>query len=757
MIFMEKSISSVPRVKERDFSFLKGFFLAAASFFLALSPLFGRLSPFPAALVGALSGFDCVAVFFGSVIGFAAADSFELAVPYIGAMTLILAVRLIINGKRSTIVNTVSAAVTAIVIFIANLPSAQGLSDIFTGFAFGAVSFIGVMALCSFINTKDKPVSEDNIPLALSGGIIYTLIITAFTGLQAEIFNTGIFLSAMGIVLSPYIHDGISAAAGILSAVGITIADGEFSGISVLLALSALISSLLGRYGRITRACALIFALGTGVVITGITTHSTICLASSFIGAVLSIIIPERLIPTFRNRCYAGVAASHRPFYAFGKKLEGMSCAVKEMNCAIKKTAAVLDNENLQDPSQIYISAADHICSSCRNNMYCWGSCYNRSADIMNRAVAGIRQGRLADESMLDGHFAEICTRRRELAADLNRRYAAYCSAQSAARKVGEMRTMLSSQLSATERMLKKMSDELCNDSGFDMQAAKAAERVLEENGITDAAVTAMYIENRLTIDAYGRDTPFFIADNIEKKLAMALRKEFDPPLIAESGDGVHITLSERSMYDAQIKTFARSKSGNSGSGDCFDCFNDGKGNVYMILSDGMGSGSRARIDSAFSCSMLTKMLKAGIDFDAAMEMLNNSLMVKSADESFATLDVCRINLYTGEISLYKAGSASTFVRCGKSFSELSGNGIPFGVSFNAEYSEKRFTVSFGDIVIMASDGAEIDKAWLSNIVLRDKNPDLGGIISTIGEALRLSAEKGKEDDITVIGVKIIK
>lgn len=235
------------------------------------------------------------------------------------------------------------------------------------------------------------------------------------------------------------------------------------------------------------------------------------------------------------------------------------------------------------------------------------------------------------------------------------------------------------------------------------------------------------------------------------------LGKEFDPPLIYETNNKIHLTMSERSLLDAQIKTFSKSKTAGDKSGDCFDCFNDGKGSVYMILSDGMGSGSRARIDSAFSCGMLSKMLKAGIDFSAAMEMLNTSLMVKSADESFATLDVCRINLYTGEISLYKAGSASTFVRCGKSFEELAGSGVPFGVSFSPEYSESRFTVGLGDVIIMTSDGADIDKEWLSRLIMRDKNPDLNVIIGTIGEALRLSAEKGNEDDITVIGVKITK
>ncbi len=754
---MEKSIRSTSDVRERDFSFFNKFFISLISFFLSVSPLFERLSPFPAALLGTLSGSECVWGFFGSIIGFVATGNFALSIPYIAAMTAIVALRILTGGKRTFAVNMISAIVSSAVIFIANLSSAQELSHIFTGFAFAIITFISVMALNTFITSEYKPLTSEKPSLLISGGIIYTLIITAFTGLSFELFNAGIFLSALSIVIAPYINDKFSAPVGVLSAAGIVIADRTFSEIAIILSLSALVSSFLNRFGKITRVCGLIFTLGGGVLIAGITQQSTICMASVFVGGICAVIIPEQLIPTFRNRCYAAVSTSNKPFYAFGRKLEGMSIAIGEMNSAIKKTAQALDEENLQDPSQIYITAADNICTTCKNNMYCWGSCYNRSADIMNKAISNIRQGILADENMLGGHFADVCVKRRELSSELNRCYAAFTSAKTAARRVSEMRSVLYSQLSSTEKMLKKISEELCSDNCFDTEAAIIVEKVLAENGIQNPAVTVIVIDSRLTIDAYGIDTALFVPENIEKKLSFALRREFDPPMIAENGDGVHITISERSVYDAQIKVFSRSKGKNEHSGDYFDCFNDGQGNVYMILSDGMGSGSRARIDSVFSCSMLSKMLKANIDFDAAMEMLNTSLAVKSSDESFATLDVCKINLYTGEISLYKAGGASTFVRCGNNFAELSGNGVPFGVSVNAEYTENRFTVTFGDIVIMASDGADIDKAWLKNIVMREKNADLNTIISTIGEALRLSAEKGKEDDITVIGVKIIR
>lgn len=755
--FMEKTFEALSDVRERDFNFIKSFFTAVTAFFLALSPLFDKLSPFPAAFIGILSGFDGIFAFFGSIVGYAVSGKFDLAIPQIAAMAVIMTVRLIIGNREEKFFSLISAFSAAVSVFIACLPSSQGLSDVFIGFSFAVITFISILSAHIFSAAKDKPLTAENISLYLSGGIIYTLLITALSGLSADFFNMGIFLSAIGIVFAPYIRDGLCAPTGILSAVGLTLCNGRYSEISIILALSALVSSLLGGYGRITRACGLIFTLGGGILIAGVTRESTVCMSSVIIGGVAAMLVPEKYIPVFHNRCYAGVAASKRPFYAFGRRLEGMSFAIGEMNTAIKKTAEVLDSQNLQDPSQIYITAADEVCTGCKNNMECWGSFYNRSADILNKAVAGIRSGTLAGESALSGHFAEICTKRREFATALNKKYAAFCSAKSAARKVTEMRSVLSSQLSATERMLKKVSEELCTDDYFDEAAAELSERILKENGIKNPVVTAIYIDGRLTLDAYGYETTGFEPENISKRLSFALRKEFDPPMLAESEDRLHLTLSERTVYDAQIKFFSRSKADNAQCGDCYDCFNDGKGNVYMILSDGMGSGSRARIDSAFSCGMLSKMLKAGIDFDAAMEMLNTSLMVKSSDESFATLDVCRINLYTGDISLYKAGSASTFVRCGKSFSELSGNGIPFGVDFKADYSESSFKVGFGDVIIMASDGADIDKTWLERIVMREKSADLNGIIATIGEALRLGAEKGKEDDITVIGVKITK
>ena len=77
------------------------------------------------------------------------------------------------------------------------------------------------------------------------------------------------------------------------------------------------------------------------------------------------------------------------------------------------------------------------------------------------------------------------------------------------------------------------------------------------------------------------------------------------------------------------------------------------------------GQRQEARIDSALACSLTSRLIKSGISLSAVLETVNTSLMVKSADESFATLDICRIDLNSGEAVIYKAGAAATYIKSG--------------------------------------------------------------------------------------------
>ena len=56
----------------------------------------------------------------------------------------------------------------------------------------------------------------------------------------------------------------------------------------------------------------------------------------------------------------------------------------------------------------------------------------------------------------------------------------------------------------------------------------------------------------------------------------------------------------------------------------------------------------------------MSKLIKSGLGFDCALQIVNSALMVKSGDESLATLDIICIDLCTGIADLMNAGAPAT-------------------------------------------------------------------------------------------------
>ena len=760
---MERSIASEKNVRERDFGFLKGCAICAAGFFLALTRLFGLPAPFATAAICALDGIECVFMFVGASAGYIVNGGIEICVPYIAAMGTLTIMRLIISffaqSRHSEFMRIIQSAAAAVCVFTANIFCSQSVYEIFLSVSFAAVSLV-----FSYSAEKVRSVGINGLfaehKTVVRGAVcvLFVLITAALTSLQIGFINIGVFISVLAVLYSSEMRAEASAAVcAVLSSAGIAAGNTDLAASCIMISVAAPVIMLLDRFGRITRACAFILTVGTGLIITGMTETNGAAALSAVAAAVIYMAVPERILPFSAALNRAELKTNPRSYAAFGKKLAGMGDAVDEMRAAVIRTAKALETENLQDISWVYNKAADEVCKNCAHNMRCWGQLYNDTADIMNKACEKLRNGNFITEDVLGGHLQTTCRERSRLSAELNRQYALFCSAGNASRKVAEMRNVLTGQLAATGTMLRKMSEELERNDTYDESSALEAEKVFSESGLTGISVISLIINNKLCIDAYGSGTLTMQPDELADRLSFALHREFDLPAVSEMSGRIHITVSERARYDAQIKVFRRSKGGSRHSGDCVECFNDGRGNVYMILSDGMGSGSRARIDSAFSCGMLSKLLKAGIDLDASLEMLNTSLLVKSSDESFATLDLCRIDLNTGDVLICKAGGASTYIRCGDTFANISEDGTPLGIGFEADYKGKLFRISEGDVIIMTSDGAQLDEKWLEQLVMRDRHADIEKITETAGEALRLSSDKETEDDITIIGVKLVR
>ncbi len=139
-------------------------------------------------------------------------------------------------------------------------------------------------------------------------------------------------------------------------------------------------------------------------------------------------------------------------------------------------------------------------------------------------------------------------------------------------------------------------------------------------------------------------------------------------------------------------------------SGDNYTLLETVKGELSVLLADGMGSGENAERDSAKVLEMMEKFLDAGADMDVAMQLVNNALSVMTR-ENMSTLDVCTIDLYSGMCRFRKAGAATTFLKSNSYVEQITIPSLPLGIFRERESEAVTRELIENDFLIMVTDG----------------------------------------------------
>ena len=208
---------------------------------------------------------------------------------------------------------------------------------------------------------------------------------------------------------------------------------------------------------------------------------------------------------------------------------------------------------------------------------------------------------------------------------------------------------------------------------------------------------------------------------------------------------------------------YARSvKEGEKVSGDTYAFFETDDKKFYAVLSDGMGSGEKAKEDSEIVVEMAERFLEGGFSASFTAKMINDALLTGKEGKNMSTLDVCSIDLYTGEMEFLKVGAAYGLLKRDGYVEKVSSLGLPLGVFYNLEMNQYRKQLLDGDYVFLFSDGVlehfqgeegeEFLKEIVAQIPYRRPSEMAGHImkhaISAAGGRLR--------DDMTVLVCKVI-
>jgi len=446
------------------------------------------------------------------------------------------------------------------------------------------------------------------------------------------------------------------------------------------------------------------------------------------------------------------------------RRLDSFSSAFEKLADTFSGLSKPKNSLNKHDISLLIDDLANRACASCSNMEWCWEeNLYNTHQQIFAMLNACAQEGAASTNDMAEG-FRKNCKSPENLVNELNSIFIIYRNDLRWHNRISETRELISQQLHGVSGIVKCLSEEIDMSLRF--------HEGLEEEMIMALLKQKIEVGSVIVLeDNSGRCKVTITHRPCSEKIRKSCSTEILPVLNAVLKRKMRVEGADcdirgnvcrvRFMEDQKLRIthgFAhRAKSITRGSGDSYSAIELRNGSCLLVLSDGMGSGERARRESAATVGLLEDFIESGFDKELAVRMINSVLILKSNEESFSTLDICSIDLYTGKSEFIKIGAAETFILRDGKVKVLQSSSLPIGMLNDVDLEISTYELRHDDIILMVTDGITSagEDGWVNHVLknCRYRNPqDLADHIIAEAEARSKGSLK---DDMTILVARV--
>jgi stage II sporulation protein E len=444
------------------------------------------------------------------------------------------------------------------------------------------------------------------------------------------------------------------------------------------------------------------------------------------------------------------------------EKISEIGQVFDELSAAFAETGESQSTTKEQLMSQVVGAAAKDVCATCPRRNRCWEKegmqTFKDIAESAARlegnmklgtsgATKGLRERCVRVDPMMNvlKHNLEVTERDRQWIA-----------------KLEEYKTLVSDQLAGVAAVIRTMASEIDAGNKTSLSGENQIVSALEQLGL--------YVDDVHIVNL----DPGKIEIEVTQPTQGAYEKSarvIAPLLSGIVGENITVSrvtgttpgpctsvFTSARLFHVNTAVASVAKDGRIVSGDTHSSMDLGNGRFAVAVSDGMGNGERAKLESKAAIELLKKLLKAGFDEKLAIRTVNSTLLLRSTDEMFTTLDMALIDLFTAKTEFLKIGSAPSFVRRGTLVQAITGSNVPIGILQDIEVQSIEEQLRDGDILIMMSDGVydaqrqfHDKEEWLKKQIERLETDDPQEIADMLLEMAIRTNQGEISDDMTVV------
>lgn len=623
-------------------------------------------------------------------------------------------------------------------------------------------------------NAREALTSEKVLPFAILGGLILVSI-SDFSIFGLSIKN---IVEILVIFLAGYIGGvGLSSTSSIIFPLIYTITSKTSPVIIGVYAFGGILAGIFREMGKLGIAAG--FFMGITLMNFYINSYTSIIVPpKDFLAALLFfMMIPKKVLNPLRMSFADGGRGdisrdivNQRLVELTSEKLKDLSRVLNQLACAFNSVTAEEKAIGEKNLSKLYTQISCSICGDCHMAKTCWEREFYRTYREIFDLISVVEHSYdNLNEQDLSEFFNKRCVKVPQIIEMIRSFIMTYRKNYYIQKRMLESRKLVATQLEGVSRIVKDFAREMKSEFRFNKELEDRISLKLRERGIRANRVFAMDYgggKTEVYIDkssCYGKrhcnsEIPVVISEILRKKVVVKVSR----CTLKDGTRKCQLRLIPAESYEVAVGVAAVPKSTSKVSGDTYSFNKLDNGRFMLAISDGMGIGEEAAEESDATISLLEQLLGAGFDKDITIKTINSTLILRSLQETFSTIDLAMIDLYNAELDLVKIGAPVSLIKKGKKVDVLKASTLPVGIVEDIQVESIQRKLEAGDFIIMMSDGlmdtvnSDINQEeWLKDVIskLDTKNPQ--EMADTILRTVKTASNNHIRDDMTVLVAKV--
>ena len=740
---------------------------AVAGFVTALGRILGYPSQINVA-AAVLAGDDILAAAAGSVAAYALMGRVTAGMIQLCSILMIAGIRFIMPpdrlsffGKKNEAAFTALLTGAVLILFSCVMSVAAPTDAFITSLRMINALLCACTVYSAMTVMRNKALSRTVELEGVNGmyvAILYIVAVSVLSSVKLWIFVPGRALGCLCVLLAVrrYRQTG-GAVVGALTTCGVMLCAPSLAKNTLLLATSGLICGVFCGFGMAVAVGVFLFVSIVSLVAMGTDPDTLTMFADMLLGSLMFLALPlpavNRLAKRFSMIRISGMKSpAELVSQTTSSKLSFASGTIGEIRGQLSRVTDAMERKS--QSADLCSLVCSGVCERCAFRNKCLDQPQQHMWSLGKLERICMKYNCVSSDDVQK--LLPDCRRPEFMSQRFNKSYSTFVAEKASNIRINEMRSFLTEQLSSMEDMLSDLSARVGTVRSIDSALSSQVKRVFEDIGYPNARTCVFADENMCRrVEVYLTAELYADMAKLTAALSAVVGCDLDLPTVTRAEELTRLTFCEAPSFEAQTAVFSASR-GDEYSGDTSDIFDLSSSEKYVVLSDGMGTGKRARLDSVFTVSLVTRLIRCGISMTTAHKMINSMLRVKGWEESFATLDLLRLDLCSGSAKMLKSGAAPSYLCRGGEVKVMTSDAFPAGILPGCSPDVAQMRLFDGDVLMLASDGVDEPAARLLG-ELASKGMSAEELCTAVGEYCTNGGGAPLRDDVTVIVIRVSK